>query len=133
TAYDRHRRHARQLWEHQWRVENAERASLEETIASASEEAGPIRAKRDNEKMGYGHAAGRADRQVARRIRSARRRLEELEEDGVAKPPALLGFDAPLTAPLSTKRAPAGSDEDFHIKMRGVIIPDRLRVGSLII
>ena len=133
TDYDKHRRHERQLWEHQWRTEQHEKARLEQTIDAANESAGPVRAKRDNEKMGYGHAAGRADRQVARRIRSARQRLDELEEDGVPKPPALLGFDAPLTKPLSTKRAPSGSDEDFHVKLRGVVVPDRIHVGSLTI
>ena len=133
TDYDKHRRHERQLWEHQWRTEQHEKARLEKTIDTANEDSGPVRAKRDNEKMGYDHAGGRADRQVARRIRSARQRLEELEEDGVAKPPALLGFDAPLTKPLSTKRAPAGSDEDFHVKLRGVVVPDRIHVGSLTI
>lgn len=133
TDYDKHRRHERQLWEHQWRTEQHEKARLEKTIETVQEEAGPVRAKRDNEKMGYDHSAGRADRQVARRIRSARQRLEQLEEDGVGKPPALLGFDAPLTKPLSTKRAPAGSEEDFHVKMRGVVVPDRIFVGSLTI
>src|SRR5699024_9520392 len=105
TDYDKHRRHERQLWEHQWRTEQHEKARLEKTIETVQEEAEPVRAKRDNEKMGYDHSAGRADRQVARRIRSARQRLEQLEEDGVGKPPALLGFDAPLTKALSTKRA----------------------------
>ena len=133
TDYDKHRRHERQLWEHQWRTEQHEKARLEQTIETAAEGAGPVRAKRDNEKMGYDHSGGRADRQVARRIRSARQRLEELEEDGVSKPPALLGFDAPLTKPLSTKRAPSGSDEDFHVKLRGVVVPDRIHVGSLTI
>ena len=133
TDYDKHRRHERQLWEHQWRTEQHEKARLEKTIETVQEGAGPVRAKRDNEKMGYDHSAGRADRQVARRIRSARQRLEQLEEDGVGKPPALLGFDAPLTKPLSTKRAPAGSEEDFHVKMRGVVVPDRIFVGSLTI
>lgn len=133
TDYDKHRRHERQLWEHQWRTEQHEKARLETTIETANEQAGPVRPKRDNEKMGYDHAGGRADRQIARRIRSARQRLEELEEDGVSKPPALLGFDAPLTKPLSTKRAPAGSEEDFHIKLRGVVVPDRIHVGSLTI
>ena len=52
---------------------------------------------------GNRYAGGRADRQVARRIRSARQRLEELEEDGVSKPPALLGFDAPLTRRLNQR------------------------------
>ena len=133
TDYDKHRRHERQLWEHQWRTEQHEKARLEKTIETVQEEAEPVRAKRDNEKMGYDHSAGRADRQVARRIRSARQRLEQLEEDGVGKPPALLGFDAPLTKALSTKRAPAGSEEDFHVKMRGVVVPDRIFVGSLTI
>ena len=133
TDYDKHRRHERQLWEHQWRTEQHEKARLEKTIETVQEEAEPVRAKRDNEKMGYDHSAGRADRQVARRIRSARQRLEQLEENGVGKPPALLGFDAPLTKALSTKRAPAGSEEDFHVKMRGVVVPDRIFVGSLTI
>ncbi|MDO4609088.1 ABC-F family ATP-binding cassette domain-containing protein [Corynebacterium sp.] len=131
TAYDRHRRHARQLWEHQWRTEEHERDRLTRTIEKANEEEEREIARSDNDKMAFDLAGGRVERQRARRIRAARQRLGELEEDGVAKPPALLGFDAPITAPPSTKRVAAGSDEDFHIRLRGVVVPDRLHVGTL--
>ena len=133
SDYDQHRRHQRALWEHQWRSEEHERNRLEHTIENDAREVSPGRAIQDNNKMAYDRKGGRVERQIARRVRSARQRLTELIEDGVSKPPALLGFDAPLTAPLSTKRAPAGSEEDFHIKLRGVVVPDRIRVGSLTI
>lgn len=133
TDYDKHRRHERALWEHQWRTEQHERARLEDAIETGAREVSPGREMSDKNKMAYDRKGGRVDRQIARRVRSARQRLEELLEDGVPKPPALLGFDAPLTAPLPTKRAAAGSDEDFHIKLRGVVVPDRIKVGSLTI
>lgn len=131
TEYDKHRRREREIWEHQWRTEQHERDRLEKTIDSMNRVAGPISRKTDNEKMGYSHSAGRADRTVARRIRAARSKLDELDEFGVEKPPAVLGLDAPLTTAPSNHRIAAGSDEDFHIKLRSVVVPDRLRVGSL--
>lgn len=133
SDYDKHKRHERALWEHQWRVEEHERARLEDVVENSAREVSPGREMTDNNKMAYNQKGGRVDRQIARRVRFARQRLTELYEDGVAKPPALLGFDAPLTAPLPTKRAAAGSDEDFHIKLRGVVVPDRIKAGSLTI
>lgn len=133
SAYDRHRRHERQLWEHQWRTEEHERERLGRTIDKANGEGEAEVVCRDNDKKAFEHAGGRVERQRARRIRAARQRLHELDESGVTKPPALLGFDAPLTAPPSTKRVAAGSDDDFHIRLRGVIVPDRLHVGTLTI
>ncbi|MDO5029675.1 MAG: ABC-F family ATP-binding cassette domain-containing protein [Corynebacterium sp.] len=133
SDYAKHRRHERDLWEHQWRTEEHERNRLEDTIETGARQVSPGRDMTDNNKMAYDRRGGRVERQIARRVRSAKQRLEELQEEGVEKPPALLGFDAPLTAPLPTKRAASGSDEDFHIKMRGVVVPDRIRVGSLTI
>lgn len=133
TEYDRHRRHERALWEHRWRTETHERARLEKAIDTGAREVSPGRARTDNDKISYNQAGARVERQIARRVRAARSRLEELEAEGVAKPPALLGFDAPLTRPPSTKRAPSGSEDDFHLKLRGVVVPDRIRVGSLTI
>ncbi|MCZ0971939.1 ATP-binding cassette domain-containing protein [Streptomyces albulus] len=43
--------------------------------------------RRDNEKMGFGHRSGRVQNQISRRVRSAHRRLAELERDQVAAPP----------------------------------------------
>lgn len=133
SDYAKHRKHERDLWEHQWRTEEHERTRLEEKIESGAREVSPGREMTDNNKMAYDRRGGRVERQVARRVRAAKQRLEELIEEGVDKPPALLGFDAPLTAPLPTRRSAPGSDEDFHIKLRGVVVPDRIHVGSLTI
>lgn len=133
TAYDKHRRHERALWEHQWRTEQREKNQLEQDIELHHESAGPKKAKRDNEKLMYGMAGNRAERQLSRRIRAARQRLTELEENGVEQPPAVLGLDAPLTAPIPRRRVAAGSDEDFAVKLQGLVVPDRVRVGSLTI
>jgi macrolide transport system ATP-binding/permease protein len=54
----------------------------------------PDRGPRDNEKMGYGHRAGRVQSQISRRVRNATRRLEELERTRVAEPPRPLRFAA---------------------------------------
>ncbi|WP_255549624.1 ABC-F family ATP-binding cassette domain-containing protein [Corynebacterium sp. TAE3-ERU12] len=133
SEYDKHRRHERQLWEHQWRTEQRERSDLQRTIEKTQQATEEEVVRTDNDKISFNHAGSRADRTAARRIRAARGRLEVLDENGVPKPPALLGFDAPLTKAPSTKRAPAGSDDDFHLKLRGVVVPERLRVGSLTI
>lgn len=135
TEYDRHRRHQRAMWEHEYAVQENERARLEEAIDHHRASDGPKRAKRDNEKMAYGMAGNRAESQLAKRIRSAKQRLEELDRDAIAKPPVLLGFDAPLTvAPparmVRTKRT-AALDDDVAFALRGVVVPDRIHVGSL--
>lgn len=133
TDYDRYRKHERQLWEHQWRTEEHERERLTETIEKGAHEVAPGREMQDRNKLAYKSAGGRVERQIARRVRSARQRLNKLEEDGVPKPPALLGFNAPLIKAPSSKRVAAGDEEDFHLKLRNVTIPKRLHVGSLTI
>lgn len=133
SDYDRHRKHERQLWEHQWRTEEHERERLTDTIETGARQVSPGRKMQDRNKMAYDRAGGRVERQIARRLRYARQRLNQLEEDGVPKPPALLGFNAPLTKAPAGKRVAAGDDEDFHIKLRNVTIPKRLFVGSVTI
>ena len=133
TQYDKHRRHERQLWEHQWRTEEHQRDHLETTIEKDARDVSPGRARHDNDKMSYNQAGGRVEKQIARRVRAARQKLADLDENGVAKPPVLLGFHAPLAKAPSGKRVAAGSDEDYHLKLRGVVVPQRLRVGSLTI
>lgn len=133
TQYDKHRRHERQLWEHQWRTEEHQREHLETTIEKSAREVSPGRVRQDNDKLSYNLAGGRVEKQIARRVRAARQKLTELEENGVAKPPVLLGFNAPLAKAPSGRRVAAGSEEDFHLKLRGVIVPKRVHVGSLTI
>ncbi|MFT4284630.1 MAG: ATP-binding cassette domain-containing protein, partial [Protaetiibacter sp.] len=50
------------------------------------------RARRDNEKMGYDFKADHHQQQVARRIRNAAVRLDDLRDARVGEPPPLLSF-----------------------------------------
>ncbi|WQD13844.1 MAG: ATP-binding cassette domain-containing protein [Lawsonella clevelandensis] len=49
TQYDKHRRHERQLWEHQWRTEEHQRELLETTIEKGAREVSPGRVRQDND------------------------------------------------------------------------------------
>lgn len=81
--------------------------------------------KRDNEKMGYGHRAGRVQNTVARRTRAALRRVQELERKQVPPPPDTLYFRPPAPA-----GEPADADEVL-ISLTGVRVPGRLALDSL--
>jgi hypothetical protein len=54
----------------------------------------PDRGRTDNEKMGYGHRAGRVQSQISRQVRNATRRLKELERIRAPEPPPPLRFAA---------------------------------------
>ncbi|MEW2555550.1 ATP-binding cassette domain-containing protein [Streptomyces zhihengii] len=92
TAYLAEQRAARERWERRWAEEREEAAALRVLAGVTAHRVAPDRGPRDNEKMGYGHRAGRVQNQISRRVRSATRRLEELERSAVGEPPRPLRF-----------------------------------------
>ncbi|GGT41286.1 ABC-F family ATP-binding cassette domain-containing protein [Nonomuraea spiralis] len=138
TAYLAEQRAERERWERRHAAEQAELRELRRSVAVTAPRATPDGPRRDNEKMGYGHRAGRVQRQVSRRVREAARRLAELERDQVPAPPPPLHLrpritpaaPAPVPAPPLTC-APSAAAEEPLLSVRAVRVPGRLRLDRL--
>ncbi|MER8085062.1 ATP-binding cassette domain-containing protein [Streptomyces sp. NPDC094048] len=65
--------------ERRYAEEQEEMELLRHAAGVTARRVAPDRGPRDNEKMGYGHRAGRVRSQISRRVRNASRRLDELE------------------------------------------------------
>ncbi|MEU2228353.1 ABC-F family ATP-binding cassette domain-containing protein [Streptomyces sp. NPDC018347] len=107
SAYLGEKRAERERWERRYAEEQLELAELRHTAGVTAHLVAPDRGRRDNEKMGYGHRAGRVQNQISRRVRNATRRLEELERTRVAEPPRPLRFAAGELA-ARTEESPRG-------------------------
>ncbi|MFI6575842.1 ABC-F family ATP-binding cassette domain-containing protein [Nocardiopsis sp. NPDC050513] len=124
SFYLREKRLERERWEqrHQW--EQGELRALREAVRTTARRVAHGRGPTDNEKMGYDYKGGRVDRQVSRRVRDARTRLETLERDQVRRPPRPLRFSGALT------RDP-GAAADTAVRVRDLVVPGRLRLDRL--
>lgn len=125
TAYQDQRRAARESWQRRFEEEEKELAALREAAEVTAHRVAPDRGPRDNEKMGYGHAGGRVQHQIARRVRNAARRLGELERHRVPAPPEPLRFRTPQQPPFE----PAGDAP--LLSLREVRVPGRLTLDRL--
>ncbi|WP_372349098.1 ABC-F family ATP-binding cassette domain-containing protein [Streptomyces sp. KL116D] len=128
SAYQAERRAARERWERRYAEEQEELAALRQSAGVTARLVAPDRGPRDSEKMGYGVRANRVQSQIARRVRNANRRLDELERGQVAAPPRPLRFrrDRLVTAPEP------GADRDGPLlALREVRVPGRLTVDLL--
>ncbi|MGR6915631.1 ABC-F family ATP-binding cassette domain-containing protein [[Actinomadura] parvosata] len=97
-AYLAEQRAERERWARRHADEQAELAELRGAVAVTARQVAQGGLRRDNEKMGYGHRAGRVQQQISRRVRNAARRLAELERDQLPPPPLPLRFHPrPLT------------------------------------
>ncbi|MFF2955091.1 ABC-F family ATP-binding cassette domain-containing protein [Kitasatospora sp. NPDC057965] len=135
SSYLAARRAERERWERRYAEEQLELAELREAAGVTAHRVAPDRGRRDNEKMGYGHRAGRVQNQISRRVRDAARRLEELERARVAEPPRPLRFAAPaLTAdaPADVADEPdATGHPEPLVTLREVRMPGRLAPTTL--
>ncbi|GAA1970406.1 ABC-F family ATP-binding cassette domain-containing protein [Amycolatopsis minnesotensis] len=118
--YLTYQRAERERWQRRHDEEQEELTALRDALGVATHGVAPNRAKRDNEKMGYGHAGGRVQNQIARRVRSTARRLEDLERRQVPAPPRPLRFRPDALA----GRAADG----ILVSLREVDLPGRLAV-----
>lgn len=125
SAYLGEKRAERQRWERRYTEEQEELTELRHSAGVTARRVAPDRGPRDNEKMGYGHRAGRVQSQISRRVRNAARRLEELERAQVAEPPRPLRFAAGELA--------ARAEESEHplVSMREVRVAGRLALDGL--
>ncbi|MFG3722413.1 ABC-F family ATP-binding cassette domain-containing protein [Streptomyces massasporeus] len=129
SSYLGEKRAERQRWERRYAEEQEELAELRHSAGVTARRVAPDRGPRDNEKMGYGHRAGRVQSQISRRVRNAARRLEELERAQVAEPPRPLRFAAgELTAPAEESERPLVSLRD--VRVAGRLALDGLEVAA---
>ncbi|AEY85636.1 putative antibiotic ABC transporter ATP-binding protein [Streptomyces hygroscopicus subsp. jinggangensis 5008] len=125
SAYLAHKRAERERWERRYAEEQEELEELRQSAGVTAHRVAPDRGRTDNEKMGYGHRAGRVQNQISRRVRNATRRLEELERTQVAEPPRPLRFAAGELA----ARAEEGPQP--LVALRDVRVPGRLALDAL--
>ncbi|MER5362583.1 ABC-F family ATP-binding cassette domain-containing protein [Streptomyces sp. NPDC002785] len=125
SAYLSEKRAERERWERRYAEEQEELEELCRAAGVTAHLVAPDRGRRDNEKMGYGHRAGRVQNQISRRVRNATRRLEELERSQVAEPPRPLRFAAGALA----ARAEEGPQP--LVSLRDVRVPGRLALDTL--
>ncbi|MGA0569015.1 ATP-binding cassette domain-containing protein [Rathayibacter sp. KR2-224] len=92
TAYLAHKAAERERWERQYRDEQDELNRLKHSAAVTARSTHAARAPRDNDKFIGVFKGQRVDAQIARRVRNAQGRVDELERNQVRKPPALLTF-----------------------------------------
>ncbi|PRX99530.1 ABC-F family ATP-binding cassette domain-containing protein [Allonocardiopsis opalescens] len=124
TDYLRAKRTERRRWEERWAAEQEELAELRESVRTTARQVAPGRAMRDRAKMAYDYSGGRVQRQVSRRVRNARRRLEELTREQVRKPRPPLRFAGVLTGG-------SGGDDGPAVRLRGAEVPGRLVLDRL--
>ncbi|WEH43323.1 ABC-F family ATP-binding cassette domain-containing protein [Streptomyces sp. AM 2-1-1] len=129
TAYQDQRRAARESWQRRHEEEEKELAALRGAVEVTAHRVAPDRGPRDNEKMGYGHSGGRVQHQIARRVRNAARRLDELQRRRVPAPPEPLRFRTPEPAPVPPATEPA--DDTPLLSLREIRVPGRLALDRL--
>ncbi|MFF5139316.1 ABC-F family ATP-binding cassette domain-containing protein [Streptomyces sp. NPDC013157] len=125
SAYLSAKRAERERWERRFAEEQEELEALREAAGVTAHRVAPDRGRTDNEKMGYGHRAGRVQNSVSRRVRNATRRLEELERTRVAEPPGPLRFTGGELA------AHAEEGPQPLMALHGVRVPGRLALDAL--
>ncbi|SFY48338.1 ABC-F family ATP-binding cassette domain-containing protein [Streptomyces sp. F-1] len=125
SAYLGEKRAERARWEQRHAEEQQELEELRHAAGVTAHRVAPDRGPRDNEKMGYGHRAGRVQSQISRRVRNATRRLEELERTRVPEPPRPLRFAAAELA------APAAQGPRPLVRLRDARVPGRLALDAL--
>ncbi|MGW4783400.1 ABC-F family ATP-binding cassette domain-containing protein [Streptomyces sp. NPDC004230] len=125
SAYLSTKHAERRRWERRYAQEQEELEELRQSAAVTAHRVAPDRGRVDNEKMGYGHRAGRVQNSISRRVRNATRRLEELQRTQVTEPPPPLRF----TAGDLARRA-----EDSArplVVLRDIRVPGRLTLDGL--
>src|SRR5690606_609405 len=97
---------------------------LRAAVATTARRVAPGRTPRDRNKVAYDRHGERVQSQVSRRVRDARRRLEELAREQVPRPPAPLRLRAPLTrAGRRGDRSTAATA--VAVTVRDVTVPGR--------
>ncbi|MFI6488847.1 ABC-F family ATP-binding cassette domain-containing protein [Streptomyces sp. NPDC050564] len=129
STYLSQKRAERERWERRYAEERKELEELRQSAGVTAHRVAPDRGRTDNEKMGYGHRAGRVQNQISRRVRNATRRLEELERTKVAEPPRPLRFAAGELA-ARTEEGPRPLVSLHDVRVPGRLALDGLEVSA---
>ncbi|WP_409467876.1 ABC-F family ATP-binding cassette domain-containing protein [Streptomyces sp. HC307] len=129
SAYLSEKHAERERWERRYAEEQEELTELRHAAGVTAHRVAPDRGRTDNEKMGYGHRAGRVQNQISRRVRNATRRLEELERTQVAEPPRPLRFAAGELAAHS-EEGPRPLVSLHDVRVPGRLAPVGLEVSA---
>ncbi|GAB3826464.1 ABC-F family ATP-binding cassette domain-containing protein [Dactylosporangium cerinum] len=123
TDYQDAKRAERERWQRRFEEEQEELQQLRHAVSVTAHQVAPGRERRDSEKMGYGHTAGRVQQQISRRVRNAGRRLDDLTRTQVRKPPAPLRLGVPALA--------AASADGLLVTLQDVSVQGRLTLDRL--
>ncbi|MFJ4205487.1 ABC-F family ATP-binding cassette domain-containing protein [Streptomyces sviceus] len=124
SAYLSKKRVERERWERRYVEEQEELAELRQAAGVSAHRVAPDRGRTDNEKMGYGHRAGRVQNQISRRVRNATRRLEDLERTQVAEP-------RPLRFAAGDMAAHSEENSGSLLSLHGIRVPGRLTLDGM--
>ncbi|GCD40973.1 ABC-F family ATP-binding cassette domain-containing protein [Streptomyces paromomycinus] len=143
SAYRAEKQAERERWDQRYAAEQEELEALRRSAGVTARRVAPDRGPRDNEKMGYGHRAGRVQQQVSRRVRNAARRLDELERTQVGRPPkplrlhvgaltgALVDGVPADSGPVHGTAAASAPVDSPLVALRDVRVPGRLDIARL--
>ncbi|MGP9539919.1 ABC-F family ATP-binding cassette domain-containing protein [Brachybacterium sp. AOP43-C2-M15] len=114
---------ARDRWEHRYRSEQEELSSLRQAVKDAATVGHPGAAPRTESRISKKFYADRNAAVVSRRLRDARARLAQLEQEQVRKPPAELQL-------THLPAAPGGGDGQVQLAVSALEVTGRLAPTS---
>ncbi len=115
----------RARWERRFADEHDQLKRLKLSVDVTSRNINHNRAATDKNKMSYGTHRNRVEQQVSRRVTNARGRLDQLTENQVRKPPALLRF-----AGIPSGSHAVDDASGLLLQMTDARIPGRLDVAT---
>ncbi|MCZ4495819.1 MAG: transporter ATP-binding protein, partial [Thermoleophilia bacterium] len=110
------KRRARQAWERAFADQQRELRTLGDSVddQGAARQVAVGRGPRDNDKFIHAFKGARVQKTVARRVKDARGRIEQLERDAIAEPPLQLRFGAVIGASVDAEEALLRAQEVTH-------------------
>ncbi|RCW45744.1 macrolide transport system ATP-binding/permease protein [Halopolyspora algeriensis] len=123
SDYLRAKHAERARWEQRYAAEQDELDQLRHAVAVTARNVSHGAARGNTSKLAYDYKGARVEKQVSRRVRDARQRLEELDRRQVPKPPAPLRFAAALTSAATTG--------DVSVQVRRAGVRGRLWIDEL--
>lgn len=117
------KRVARARWEQRRAVEQDELARLRESVAVTARQVSHGAPRGNTSKLAYDYKGARVDKQISRRVRDARQRLDELERTQMRKPPVPLRFAAPVTS--------GGAGDEVAVRVRAAGLGSRVWLDEL--
>ncbi|QIZ97846.1 ABC-F family ATP-binding cassette domain-containing protein [Leifsonia sp. PS1209] len=125
SAYLAAKADERERWERQFADEQDELKALKFAVDVTARGIAWSGKVRDNDKFAKSFKGGALDKQISRRIKNASGRLDDLSENQVRKPPAILSF-----AGIPTGSQALNEEAGTLVQVSDARIPDRLDVVS---